>query len=308
MRSGRSAWFGLFALLTLILITAFGCGTSPEEDNLTQITSEKGSEYYADWSPDGKTIAYEVEHQQQPYSIWTMNADGSGKTQLLSKAETWLGVPVFSPDGSRIAFFHSGVIGIAGRDGTNIQLFDLSPGKKQDFPVWSPDGSRIAYTESSSSPEASIPSELWIADSDGSNRIKVLGDLEDNVKKSWSHDGTKIVFASAGHLWLVSPDGSNLIQLTNDATKRDNYPDWSPDDTQIVFQSEWKLSDGRDSSAIEVIDADGEGREMLLDVYARKGWNFIGEPRWSPDGKKIVFSAKTRDNEYDIWLMDVTPQ
>ncbi len=308
MRHGRSSWLSAIALLTLITLTVSGCGTSPGGDHLTQLTAEEGSEYYPYWSPDGKTIAYEVDHQQQAYSIWTMNADGSGKTQLLSKAQTWLGAPVFSPDGSRIAFFHSGVIGIADRNGTNIRLFDRSAGKNQDFPSWSPDGSKIAYTESSGSPEVLIPSELWIADSNGTNRVKVLAELDGKVKKSWSHDGTRIVFASAGHLWLVSPDGSGLLQLTNDTANRDDYPDWSPDDQQITFQSERKLPDGRDSSAIKVIGVDGEGRKVLLDVYTRKEWNFIGEPRWSPDGNKIVFTVKTRGDEYDIWLMDVTPQ
>ncbi len=308
MRNGKPAWLGVFALLTLLTITASGCGASPDEDHLSQLTAEGGSEYYPDWDPDGKTIVYEVDDQQQPYSIWTMNADGSGKTQLLSKAETWLGAPVFSPDGSRIAFFHSGVIGIAERNGTNIQLFDRSPGKNQDFPVWSPDGSKIAYTESNGSPEVSIPSELWIADSNGANKVRVLADLDGKVKKSWSPDGTRIVFASAGNLWLVSPDGSGLLQLTNDTARRDDYPDWSPDDKQLTFQSEWKLPDGRDSSAIEVIDANGEGREVLLDVYTRKGWQSVGEPRWSPDGNKIVFTVKTGGNDYDIWMMELALQ
>jgi Tol biopolymer transport system component len=306
MKNGIRAWLAVFVLLNLLANAAFGCGTSSAEDDLTQLTSEEGAEYYADWSPDGKTIIYEVDHQQKPYSIWTMNVDGSGKTQLLSKAEAWLGAPVFSPDGSKIAFSHAGVIGVAEHDGTNIRLFDLSPGKKQDFPVWSPDGSRIAYSESISSPEVPIPSELWIADSDGSNKVMAIGDLEGNVKKSWSHDGARIVFASAGHLWLISPDGSGLFQLTNNTVNRDDYPGWSSDDKQILFQSEKKLPNGRDSSAIEVIGVDGKGREVLLDVYTRKGWDLIGEPRWSPDGKSIVFTVKTGSNEYDIWLMDLT--
>jgi Tol biopolymer transport system component len=99
MRNERAACLGAFALLSLLTITASGCGTSSGGDHFTQLTAEEGSEYYPYWSPDGKTIAYEVELQQQPYNIWTMNADGSGKTQLLSKAQTWLGAPVFSPDG-----------------------------------------------------------------------------------------------------------------------------------------------------------------------------------------------------------------
>ncbi|MFC1942689.1 hypothetical protein ACFLWU_05690 [Chloroflexota bacterium] len=308
MGDGRPAWPGVFALLTLLAITASGCQAIPGGYALTQLTAEAGSEYYPDWSPDGKTIAYEVEPQQQAYSIWTMNADGSGKAPLLGKAETWLGAPVFSPDGSRIAFFHSGVIGITDRNGADIQLFDRSPGKNQDFPVWSPDGSKIAYTESSGSPEALMPSELWIADSNGTNKVRVLADLDGKVKKRWSHDGTKIVFASAGNLWLVSPDGSGLLQLTNDTESRDDYPDWSPDDKQISFQSEGKLPDGRDISAIEIIGADGEGRKVLLDAYTRKKWQFVGEPRWSPDGEKIVFTVKIKGDEYDIWLMDLTLQ
>ncbi len=295
-------------MLALLAITDSSCGGDENRVDVTQLAAEDGDEYYPYWSPDGKTIAYEVDSQDQAVSIWTMNPDGSGKAELLREDEKWIGAPVYSPDGTMLAFFHSGAIGIADSNGTIIRLLDHPEGKSHDFPAWSPDGSRIAYTESISSPGDSISSELWIVDSDGTNRTMLLGDLDDKVKKSWSHDGTRIVFSSGGNLWLISPDGSGLVQLTDDADSLDDHPDWSPDDGQIVFQSDGKLPDGRDTSAIETIGVDGEGRRVLLDVYDNKDWSRIGEPRWSPDGDRIVFAVKTRGNEYDIWLLDITLQ
>jgi Tol biopolymer transport system component len=74
--------------------------------NLRRLTAPGGpDELNPNWSPDGASIAFEVNRlfDVRQSDIWLMNADGSGKRRLTDTRfyETY---PVFSPDGTRIAF------------------------------------------------------------------------------------------------------------------------------------------------------------------------------------------------------------
>lgn len=56
------------------------------------------------WSPDGRTIAVAVQEKfREPFQIWLVNADGTGKHKLTTAPRDSLS-PVWSPDGTRIAF------------------------------------------------------------------------------------------------------------------------------------------------------------------------------------------------------------
>jgi hypothetical protein len=71
----------------------------------------------------------------------------------------------------------------------------------------------------------------------------------------------------------MSPDGSNLTQFPGSA----DYPDWSPDGSQIIFM---------DRGEVFRINSDGTGRTKLTD--SREPAFF---PVYSPDGKQIAFRS-----------------
>ncbi|PYQ66730.1 MAG: hypothetical protein DMF54_06910 [Acidobacteria bacterium] len=121
---------------------------SSDGSSLRQLTNDAAKDRGANWSADGKRIAY-YSLRTGRFECWSVNPDGSGSTQLTKNAPcNWS--PRWSPDGSHLAF----------PDGTNSYLFSLGQplgtGKAQPLPrfddagdgfmvsSWSPNGRALA--------------------------------------------------------------------------------------------------------------------------------------------------------------------
>jgi Tol biopolymer transport system component len=80
------------------------------------------------WSPDGTTLAFEVEMPSETpsdqagrnYDIFAVNADGSGLIDLTPTTDITENYPIWSPDGSKLAFGASDVL-----SGVNAGTYDL---------------------------------------------------------------------------------------------------------------------------------------------------------------------------------------
>jgi len=97
-----------------------------------------------------------------------------------------------------------------------------------------------------------------------------------------------------GDIWKMRPDGSMKTQLTSGILDRE--PAWSPDGTQIAFQS---VRGG--NADIWIMNADGSGMFNLTnDPGGFNAW-----PSWSPDGQWVIFGS-TRDYPItEIYKIDV---
>ena len=85
----------------------------PDGTDLTQITPPLGNN--PDWAPDGTRIVFDDFDFAR---LWTVNADGSGRTLFVPGSN-----PLWSPDGARIAFSTGGdVVSVRpdGSDSTNL--------------------------------------------------------------------------------------------------------------------------------------------------------------------------------------------
>ena len=109
-------------------------------------------------------------------------------------------------------------------------------------------------------------------------------------------------------IYVMGTDGRNLQRLTNNPDPNghpdDRYPSWSPDGKRIVFSArrEGHVVHNRDITyEIYVMDADG-GNEQRLTDNRNNDWY----PAWSPDGKRIAFSADRKGNlgNFNIYVMD----
>jgi TolB protein len=234
---------------------------------LSRLTADGTGGGFADWSPDGTKIAF-----RNGEGIDVINADGTGRVEL----SPFGGGPDWSPDGTRIVFAgehpdseFSG-LWVMNSDGTGLtQLTDFGGW----WPRWSPDGAKITFE--------GPPEQVWIVNPDGTGLTR----LADGYRMAWSPDGSKIAFVKntrlgsegvvdMSTLYIMSADGSDATAVVTDLIVS---PDWSPDGSQIVYQSVEPLPSLR--GAIVTVYADGAGSTT---VVPHDFPNFNGHPSWAP--------------------------
>ncbi len=184
-------------------------------------------------SPRGDVVAYEQER-----GIWSVPIDGSRPGKRLFAAKGDLSSPVWSPDGSRLAFVagrgdHS-FVGVWSGDANPILW--VAPSTNQDAsPRWSPDGTRIAFTRRAGAggeprpllePRAA-PWSIWSANATtGEARLAWKSGTALRDSPPTTHGGTnlhwakgRIVFLSYAdgwpHLYSIPEEGGPATLLTN---------------------------------------------------------------------------------------------
>lgn len=245
--------------------------------------------------------------------IFTMNPNGSGRTQVASSGD----YPKFSPDGTKIAFYGAGIgngeIYLINADGSN-QRFLTSGSFYIDRKkiTWSPDSSKIAFT-------CETYGRICTVNTDGSNRTIINNNLEDYAP-DWSPDGSKIAFTRRfdkglhDEIYVMDINGNNQTRLTNNDSP-DIKPVWSPDGEKLAFSRHYACIFFSDDyflcfgNSIYTMNADDGSNQTLLATGNAFEDNTIGDPRWSPDGKKIIFSGYVLIGEQafaDIFVINHT--
>jgi Tol biopolymer transport system component len=235
-------------------------------------------------------IAFTRSGPNNPGEVYTMNADGSGVTNITNNPAGDI-TPAWSPDGRKIAFAsdRSGRgfdVYTMNADGT--ELFRVTSGSDDNAgAAWSPDGTKIVFT--SVSRERFGGSSLLIVNADGTGRAVLP--TPSGGDPSWSPDGARIAFGAGGFflpfdIETIDPAGATLTNLTPGGRDTNEHPDWSPDGARLVFVS------NRDEYRGEIytMNPDGTGPTRLTTNTA-----VDRKPAWSPDGQKIVFESGRDD-------------
>ncbi len=146
---------------------------------------------------------------------------------------------------------------------------------------------------------------------DGSGLQQLTHDPAYDDQAMFSPDGKSIAFVSSrggkAHVWIMDVASLRVRQLTQ-GSGGDFRPAWSPDGQWIAFTSDRNSYPQRvpgrwehlQSTQLFVVRADGTG---LRGVSSGRG--VAGSPRWSPNGKEIVYYETTEIGAWYAQRADV---
>ena len=202
---------------------------------------------------------------------------------------------------------------IAGVDGTGERKL-LQSSVFEYNASFSADGKSILFT---SERNGSGQSDVFRARLDGTGIEPVAASPAVEDQAAFSPDGTRVAFVSTrdGHranVWVLDLASGHMRNLTGaqdvqgDPSGPNGFfrPSWSPDGQWLAFSSDrntdWRGHDeGRgwehtQELSIYIIRPDGGGFRRI----ASKPGYCLGSPKWSPDGRRVVFYELTTE---DTW-------
>jgi len=182
--------------------------------------------------------------------------------------------PVWSPDGTQIAFGLGNTVATMKPDGTDVVRLPLTGFAKVTSPSYSPDGTRIAFSAVRSGRR-----DVFITDLAGTTVVGVT--FAGGGSPAWSVKN-EIAFTRRGDVWRIAAAGGKPVRLTK---RGGAAPTWSPTGNELAFQRQMKLKrkSKRRTPVLYRLGRNGKGPKRLTKSYSEN-------PSWTPDGRSILFN------------------
>lgn len=237
------------------------------------------------WSPDGRRMAFhsQPDGPNSDSEIFYIEADGENFTSLTDNDHGDRN-PVWSPDGSSIAFERSwgGAISLMDETGANLTRLTTedtvltaswldNPG-----PWWSPDGRFIAFTTQG---REDALMGLSVVGIDGAESRQLGHVVSGHVAPSWSPDSNQLAFAHFhDEVFVAGLQGGEPRQISVEGRRGVREIEWSSDGSVVAY-----LRGDTGDTELHIVTLDPTNPRVILEGR-------IGNLTWSPNGSRIAFT------------------
>jgi len=166
--------------------------------------------------------------------------------------------------------------------------------------TWSADGGFVAYSSNRGG-----KFDIWVQKVSGGDPVQVTRGSGQNWQPEWSPDGKYIAYrseANDGGLFIIPAFGG--AGLERRITTFGYYPRWSPDSSQLLFQT----NAYRVASKFYVVKLDGSAPHEVLNEVLREltAPMWMISAAWHPDGKRISVWVLHAPADHSIWTAPAT--
>jgi TolB protein len=207
-------------------------------------------------------------------TIVSAGCDLSRGTEKLPSDQVIPGHIVFASDRDEA----HGEIYIMRDDGAHVARLTFNSVEDGD-PLLSPDGTKLTFRRELN------PASVFVMNVDGTSQVG----LAPGKRAAWSPDGTKLAYVSTGlngqaanDIYTILPNGTGALRITNDGLAKNSLA-WSPDGTKLVY-----------GAVLGVCVIPATGGSIQSPAQGK-------QPRWSPDGQRIVFVTNVYDGNDEIY-------
>jgi len=248
--------------------------------------------------PDGRGIIFQavpnlppsilptLRPNQDDYQIFVADLRADASPRMVSTGRGKTTCSFYHPDGKSILF------------GSSHLDPEIVGGKAE---AKAPKGPAFSRTGSSYRWDFDPFMDIFRADPDGSNLVRLTDTPGYDAEGSYSPDGKSIIFTSFrdgdAEIYIMDADGKNPRRITH-ARGYDGGPFFSPDGKRILYRSDRK---GNDLLQVYINNPEGTA-ERALTSNDFVNWG----PSFHPDNRHVIYATSRHGHaNYELYLMDV---